>query len=250
MISSIYKKQKAVDRVSIASINKSVNGVLSSKDMAAGLINKNTMLQNSAAEPEQKNDVQQPVSAMTIPQLCNNVRKGQKVPLNIPTTQKLDICIGWNVNNPDCDIDFSAFLLDGSGKVIGDDWFVFYSQTDSPDGSVHFSAQSQFDREEIAVDLSRLSKSVQKIVFVLTIYDAAKKGMNFSMVSDAYIRILDNASKQEIVSFKMDEYYPNVLSMMIGELYLHNGAWKSNAVGNGIAKELDGLCELYGVQLI
>lgn len=74
--------------------------------------------------------------------------------------------------------------------------------------------------------------------------------MNFSMVSDAYIRILDSSSKQEIVSFKMDEYYPNVLSMMIGELYIHNGAWKFNAVGNGIAKGLDGLCELYGVQLI
>ncbi len=47
----------------------------------------------------------------------------------------------------------------------------------------------------------------------------------------------------------MDEYYSNVISMMIGEVYLHNGNWKFNAIGNGVAKDLEGLCGLYGVQV-
>ena len=51
-------------------------------------------------------------------------------------------------------------------------------------------------------------------------------------------------------SSDLDEYYTNVTSMMIGELYLHNGAWKFNAIGNGVAKDLAGLCGLYGVQVI
>lgn len=249
MILLSSKTQKAVDRYSIASINKKVNSALNRNDMAMGAINKNTMARSASSEPVQ-NNAPRPVPAMTLPQLRNQLQKGQKVPLTLPPSKKLDICIGWNVTNSDCDIDVSAFLLNGAGKVIGDDWFVFYSQTDSPDGSVHFSAQSQFDREEITADLSKLSASVKKIVFVLTIYDAVKKGVNFSMVKDAYIRILDCSTKQEIVSFKMDEYYSNVLSMMIGELYIHNGVWKFNAIGNGIAKELDGLCELYGVNII
>ena len=63
------------------------------------------------------------------------------------------------------------------------------------------------------------------------------------------MRIMDPAGT-ELVSFKMDEYYTNVTSMMIGELYLHNGAWKFNAIGNGVAKDLAGLCGLYGVQVI
>ena len=33
--------------------------------------------------------------------------------------------MGWNTSNPQCDIDLSAYLLDSSGKVPGDDWFVF-----------------------------------------------------------------------------------------------------------------------------
>ena len=48
----------------------------------------------------------------------------------------------------------------------------------------------------------------------------------------------------------MDEYYENVTSMMIGEVYLHNGNWKFNAVGNGVSKDLAGLCRLYGVQIV
>ena len=69
------------------------------------------------------------------------------------------------------------------------------------------------------------------------------------MIEDAYIRIIDSGSNKELVSFVMDEYYDNVTSMMIGEVYRHNGLWKFNAVGNGVARDLAGLCELYGVQV-
>ena len=69
------------------------------------------------------------------------------------------------------------------------------------------------------------------------------------MIQDAYVRVLESGSKTELVSFLMDEYYDNVTSMMIGEVYKHNGAWKFNAIGNGVARDLAGLCELYGVQV-
>lgn len=69
------------------------------------------------------------------------------------------------------------------------------------------------------------------------------------MINDAYIRILNGNNNKELVSFKMTEYYTNVISMMIGEIYIHNGIWKFNAVGNGVARDLAGLCKLYGVQV-
>lgn len=190
-----------------------------------------------------------PPAKMRIPPLLKPVQKGQKVPISSPGLNKLDIRIGWNTSNPDCDIDVSAFMLDGSEKVIGDDWFVFYSQPDSPDKSVHFSQSSREDRQEMTVDISKVNSRVKKIVFVLTIYEAAARGLNFSMISDGYIRLLDSGTKQEIVSFKMTEYYDRVRSMMIGEIYEYKGAWKFCAIGNGIAGELEELCRLYGVEL-
>ena len=90
---------------------------------------------------------------------------------------------------------------------------------------------------------------MKKIVFVLTINDAFEKKLHFGMLQDAYIRIFNGANLEEIVSFKMTDYYTNVISMMIGEVYQHNGAWKFNAVGNGVSRDLAGLCELYGVEI-
>lgn len=184
------------------------------------------------------------------PALQNLIQKGQKVNIGAAGQLKaVRIAMGWNTTDPRCDIDLSAFLLNASGKVPGDDWFVFYGQTKSPDGSTVFEMDGVTDREVIRVDLSKLASSVQKIVFVLTINEAAEKGLHFGMLKDAYIRILDHRDQTELVSFSMTDYYTNVISMMIGELYQHNGNWKFHGVGNGVAKDLAGLCGLYGVQV-
>ncbi len=187
---------------------------------------------------------------MKIPALVHPIQKGQKVLLSSGRPiRQADICLGWNSTDARCDVDVSAFLLGENGKVIGDDWFVFYGQTKSPDGSTVFEMDGVTDREVIRVDLSKLASSVQKIVFVLTINEAAEKGLHFGMLKDAYIRILDHRDQTELVSFSMTDYYTNVISMMIGELYQHNGNWKFHGVGNGVAKDLAGLCGLYGVQV-
>ena len=60
------------------------------------------------------------------------LKKGQKV--NLTGTQggsltNVRVGLGWDVINQACDLDASAFMLGENGKVIGDDWFVFYGQT-------------------------------------------------------------------------------------------------------------------------
>lgn len=186
-----------------------------------------------------------------LPPLLHIVQKGQKVPLGTQgTPTKLRVCLGWNTKNPACDIDVSAFLLNSLGKVTDDTWFVFYGQTKSPDGSTVFMAGQGADREAVSIDLTKLDAGISRIVFVLTIHEAFENNLNFSMVKDAYVRIMDADSQKEIVSFKMEEYYSNVTSMMIGEIYKHNGQWKFNAIGNGVAKDLAGLCALYGVEVV
>lgn len=184
-----------------------------------------------------------------IPQLIKPVRKGQKAPLTADQAPGiLKACFGWNASNAQCDADVSAFLLGADGKVIGDSWFVFYGQTESPDKCCRFEYGPATDRESITINLRHLNPNVKKIVFVLTIHEAFAKRLHFGMMKDAYVRILDQ-NQTEIVSFQMQEYYSNVISMMIGEIYQYNGSWKFNAVGNGVAKDLAGLCALYGVEV-
>ena len=183
-----------------------------------------------------------------------NAQKGQKIALEKNgKLSKINAILGWNVKDSALDINVSAFLLNANGKVIGDDWFVFYGQKVSPDGSVEYydsiAGGILADRERISVDFTKLSPSIKRIVFVLTIHEAFERKQNFSFVQDAYIRIMDAANQTELTSFMLDEYYPNVVSMMIGEVYNHNNSWKFNAVGSGVAKDLKGLCSLYGVQV-
>ncbi len=184
------------------------------------------------------------------PALQKLIQKGQKVNIGVAGQLKaVRIAMGWNTTDPRCDIDLSAFLLNASGKVPGDDWFVFYGQTKSPDGSVSLNTNGSAEDREIAdIDLVRLNPGIKKIVFVLTINEAFTYRLNFSMAEDAYIRLLDSDTGREICSFLLTDYYANVTSMMLGELYLYNDTWKFNAIGNGVAKDLERLCQLYGVQ--
>jgi tellurium resistance protein TerD len=192
--------------------------------------------------------VTQPAQAM--PSIGNVLQKGQKVSLeNNFKLSQIQARLGWDVLNPACDVDVSAFMLGNTGKVIGDNWFVFYGQTTSPDNSTVFSVTQGQDREIISIDFTKLNPAVSRIVFVLTINEALEKNLNFSMIQNAYVKIFDTSSNTELVNFKMDEYYSNVTSMMIGEVYQNNGVWKFNAIGNGVAKDLAGLCELYGVNI-
>ena len=183
------------------------------------------------------------------PTLQHTVQKGQKASLFTSSVSlSIDALLGWNVKNPACDVDVSAFLLGADQKVPGDSWFVFYGQPQSPDKSVSFETISANQCEKIHIQLNQLNPVVQKIVFVLTINEALTHNLNFSMIDNAYIQIVDS-NHQELVSFPMSDYYESVTSMMIGEIYLHNGIWKFNAVGNGVKEDLAGLCKRYGVNV-
>ena len=188
------------------------------------------------------------------------VKKGQKVKLSSPNNGRLDLIevgLGWDLgpNGQGYDLDVEAFLRGENGKALGDEWIVFYNQNVSPDGSVvcgidNTSGAGFGDDESIRIQLSKVHPNVAKIVFIVTINEALERGYNFSNVSNAYVRIVDKITNQELIRFNLTEYYATVCSMVVGELYKHNGEWKFNAVGNGTAQDLTGLCMSYGVNVI
>jgi len=250
---NVTKPMSASD---IESLNQTKGIVLDSENVE--ILNtlyykkKDTTAPNNCAKGvDQKNvGTNTPSSVIQVTSLTRKVAKGQKVPLNF-SSKKLRVNFGWNVNNPACDVDVSAFLLSESEKVVGDDYFVFYGQESSPEKSVLFKkAETTNGLEAFDIDMAILNPSVVKIVFVMTINHALENALNFSMLKDAYIQIVDPVNNTELVSFLIEEYYDNINSMMMGEIYLHNGAWKFNAIGNGMNRDLAGLCEFYGVQVV
>lgn len=184
------------------------------------------------------------------------LKKGQKVNLAPPgggALQNIQVCLGWDLVNQACDLDVSAFMLGVDGRVLGDDWFVFYGQPVSPDASITHSGdsngESYGDDEIITINLQSINQNCKKVVFVVTIDEALTRGLNFSMVANAYVRVVDTTTGNELVKFTLTDYYANVTSMVVGEVYNHNGQWKFSAVGDGVAKDLAGLCAMYGVNV-
>ncbi|MDE6501091.1 MAG: TerD family protein [Ruminococcus sp.] len=175
------------------------------------------------------------------------LKKGQKIPVADPYGIK--IALGWDILDSRCELDSSAFMLRADGKVLSDDWFIFYGQTTSPDGSVKYLTGQSDDDAVMTVDFRKVNSAVQRIVFSVTIYEAFEKGLNFGMTSDVYARII-NSRNTETARFILDECYNNVTAMVLGELYRYKGEWKFNAVGSGVARDLAGFCAMYGVNLI
>ena len=190
------------------------------------------------------------VPSLRMPELLRPVQRGQKTALGLMQGDRsvLRVAMGWNVSDARCDLDVSAFLLGADDRVPSDDWFVFYGQPQSPDGSVRFAMDGRVDREYITVDLARLSGSIQRVVFVMTINEALENGLSFGMIREAWLRILDGSGR-ELLSYCPSEFRRTITSMTVGELYLHRGEWRFNPVGNGVSVDLAGQCAIYGVSI-
>lgn len=178
------------------------------------------------------------------------LQKGQKISLSnlSPNINNIEVKLGWQTNSM-IDIDAEAFLLNSKDKIISDEWFVFYNQDISPDKSVKLRARNSSNKEIFDVSLSKINPIINKIVFVLTINEALEKKQNFSQVSNAYIEIKDCYTNLKLIRFDLTDYYSQVISMMVGEIYQKNNQWRFNPIGNGIGDDLLGLCNFYGVEV-
>jgi tellurium resistance protein TerD len=186
-----------------------------------------------------------------------SLQKGGNVNLSkeAPTMTKMVIGLGWNARATDgsaFDLDASAFLLQESNKVTSDAGFIFYNQKASACGGVvhqgdNTTGEGDGDDEVIKIDPAKLPADIQKVAFAVTIHDAESRRQNFGMVSNAYIRILDEANGQEIARYDLSEDASVETAMTFGELYRHNGEWKFKAIGQGFQGGLAPLARNYGV---
>ena len=167
------------------------------------------------------------------------------------------IGLGWDVNQfdgADFDLDASAFMLGDNGKVPTQDEFVFYGNLKHKSEAVihmgdNLTGEGDGDDEQIQVDLTKVPAGVSKIAFAVTIYDSDVRKQNFGQVSNAYIRIVDMDTNQEMIRYDLGEDFSIETAVVVGEIYQHNGEWKFNAIGSGFQGGLAALCGNYGIDV-
>ncbi|MGK4583443.1 TerD family protein [Kitasatospora sp. HPMI-4] len=184
--------------------------------------------------------------------------KGGNVSLTkaAPNLTRVQIGLGWDARSTTgapFDLDASALLCAG-GRVLGDEYFVFYNNLRSPEGSVehqgdNLTGGADGDDEVIVVNLDLVPPQVDKVVFPVSIYDADARMQNFGQVGNAFIRVVDQNGGTEIARYDLTEDASTETAMIFGELYRYQGEWKFRAVGQGYASGLRGIALDFGVNV-
>ena len=186
-----------------------------------------------------------------------NLQKGQKVQLRKETGDSLHrimVGLGWDEvqqkrglfapKPQDIDCDASAIICT-NGHLMGAGDIVFYNNLVHASQAVrhmgdNLTGAGEGDDEQVFVDLDRLPAQYDKVIFVVSIYQAAERRQHFGMIRNCFIRICDGETGKEICRYNLSENYDNMTAMVVGEIYRYNGEWKFNAIGqatrdNGIS---------------
>ncbi len=176
-----------------------------------------------------------------------SLQKGQKVDLRKNdggTLRKVVVGLGWDeakkkglfsrkTVNIDCDA--SAFVCT-NGRIADNKDIIYFGNLKHKSGAVihmgdNLTGAGDGDDEQITVDLVNLPANYDKIIFVVNIYSAAARKQHFGMIENAFIRIFDAETNQELCRYNLSENYDGMTAMVFGEMYRYNGNWKFNAIG-------------------
>lgn len=196
-----------------------------------------------------------------------NLQKGQKIDLTKGGggLRQVMVGLGWDeAEQPrgffapkprPIDCDASAILCGANGRVISNDvsqCCVYFGNLRHSSGAIvhqgdNLTGEGDGDDEQIMVNLPMVPPQVDKIIFVVNIYDARSRKQHFGLIRNAFIRLVDMDYKTEICRFNLSENYNNMTGLVVGEIYRKNGEWKFNAIGQPVqeASRLDSLIRLY-----
>ncbi len=187
------------------------------------------------------------------------LQKGGNVNLSkeTPSLTRILIGLGWDARATEgqpFDLDASVFMVKADGKVPSDAYFIFYNQMKSPEGSVEHGGDNrdgagEGDDESIKISLSSVPSEIQRLVIAVSIHDAESRKQNFSQISNAFIRIVNQENNEEIACFNLSEDYSTETAMVFGEVYRYGTDWKFRAVGQGYSGGLRALTLQYGVDV-
>ncbi|MEV4435379.1 TerD family protein [Streptomyces sp. NPDC049555] len=170
-----------------------------------------------------------------------NLSKGQGISLQKAdggTLTAVRMGLGWQAaprrglfgrRTNEIDLDASAVLFADKQPVD----VAFFQQLVSKDGSVRHTGDNLVggagqggDDESILVDLQRVPVHVNQIVFTVNSFT----GQTFSEVQNAFCRLVDETTGQELARYTLDGGGPYTAQIMAKVHRVGNG-WQMTAIG-------------------
>lgn len=174
----------------------------------------------------------------------NHLTIGQRAPLsNLAIDDTAPITLKFTRQSP-IEIDISCFALDSTGKLINDDYMVFYNQPSSPCGQIkltHYESQPTTHKgiqAEFEINLSKLPENVDSLFFVLS----ADTPLN--QIQSLEIGIWQQSQKAQ-AEYQAADFARQQASMLM-QLYRKSGVWRLANVAQGFNGGLAAIVQHFG----
>ena len=178
-----------------------------------------------------------------------NLSKGQRINLSkeVEGLSKIMVGLGWDAakqsggilnhlfgsTSYSIDCDASAITMGNGNKYRACIYYGNLSEDNVYHHGDNLTGDGDGDDEKITVDLAHLSSEIERIVFVVNIYNCTERKQDFGLIKNAYIRLVDESTGKEICKYNLSDDYAGKTAMIFAEVYRNNGEWKFNAIGQG-----------------
>ncbi len=154
-----------------------------------------------------------------------NLAKGQKISLDKEAGKavtKVTMGLGWDTGRVQVDLDASCALFADDNSLIETVFFGTPGKKNANGSVIHsgdnLTGAGDGDDEQIKVDLSKVDTRVKNIVFTVNSY----RGQKFTVVENAFVRIVNQDDGKELCRFNLREKY-STTGLIMARLYRHNG---------------------------
>ncbi|MFE3023065.1 TerD family protein [Nocardia tengchongensis] len=171
-----------------------------------------------------------------------NLAKGQRVTLRKEggvALTRIRMGLGWDpakqgglFGRRAANIDLDAWVAMFADRHLVD--VAYYGQLISKDGSIRHQGDNLTgegaagDDEVILVDLSRVPRRVNTLLFIVTSY----QGHTFEQVSNAYCRLVDETTQAELARYALAGGMP-FTAIAMAKVFRAGAEWKLQAIGEG-----------------
>lgn len=140
------------------------------------------------------------------------------------------------------DLDLIVFSLDNKGITRSLNDILYYDVNLRANGleksGDNRTGEGDGDDEWVNIEFDKLDSEIQKIVIVVSIYDAQLREQTFGQVSSAMFHIDNLETDSPIAEFKLTDNYSVATSVVIGEFTRLGNSWSFTSLGDGERNDL------------
>ena len=174
----------------------------------------------------------------------------------IPDDGRIMIGLGWEKKRalgPAHDLDSVVFMVGSDNKCQSGSDVCFYKEgfrTQHNGAVIHFGDDNNGsgvgDDEKVEISLNLIPERIKALIVVVSIHNAVKLGQNFGQVEDAWVRLANAKTGEDLVTYDLVEDATTSTAVEFARIERSGNSWTFTALGKGTQAGLPGIMEKYG----